>query len=266
VPTAQINGHKMYYEIHGEGPPALCMGGWGTYCHGGERNLARGLTDRYSVLIFDYRGIEESDDDPSVTPSVGLHAQDAAGLLDHLGWQQVHVTGLVGIGACIGAQLAVDQPELVRSLVMMGCWSHCDNFLRDQLEFFRDTHREAGFFAFQKAVTLFSFKPEFYNANKQRLLGPDGGWKELNENYPALERFVEACTSFDIRDRLGEIKAPSLMINAAHDHVTSPRYTGAMAAMVPGCEQVTMDVAHVIAGKEEKIAFCDILLPWLEKH
>ncbi len=266
MPTAQINGHQMYYEIHGDGPPALCMGGWGTYCHGGERNLARGLTDRYSVLIFDYRGIEDSDDDLEVTPSVPLYAQDAEALLDHLGWKDVRIIGLVGIGACIGAQMAVDRPDLVRSLVMMGCWAYCDDFLRDQLLFFRDTHRDAGFFAFQKAVTLFSFKPEFYNDNSHRLLGPEGGWKELNNNYTALERFVEACTSFDIRDQLGHITAPSLMINAIHDHVTSPRYTSAMADAIPGCEQVDMDVAHVIAGKQEKIAFCDILLPWLEKH
>ena len=31
-----LNNHEMYYEIHGSGPPAICMGGWGTFCHGGE--------------------------------------------------------------------------------------------------------------------------------------------------------------------------------------------------------------------------------------
>ena len=63
MPIANINNHDMYYEIHGQGDPAICMGGWGTYCHGGERNLARGLTDRYQVLIIDYRGIGESTDE-----------------------------------------------------------------------------------------------------------------------------------------------------------------------------------------------------------
>ena len=38
------------------------MGGWGTFCHGGERNLARGLTDEYAVLCIDYRGICDSTD------------------------------------------------------------------------------------------------------------------------------------------------------------------------------------------------------------
>lgn len=256
----------MYYEIHGDGPPAVCMGGWGTYCHGGERNLARGLTDAYSVLIFDYRNIGESDDDLSVEPSIRLHAEDLAGLLDHLGWRDVRMVGLVGIGACISAELALMRPELVRSLVMMGCWAHCDDFLADQLQLFRETHRDAGFFTFQKLVTLLSFKPDYYNANKDKLLGPDGGWKELNGNFQALDRFVDACLRFDIRDRLPAIEQPALMIHAAQDMVTSPRTTKPMADAIPHCEQVTMDVAHVVAGKEEKIAFCNILLPWLAAH
>ena len=60
MPMLEINNHKMHYEIHGEGPPAVCMGGWGTFCHGNESLLARGLTDEYQVLVFDYRGIRDS--------------------------------------------------------------------------------------------------------------------------------------------------------------------------------------------------------------
>ena len=27
MPIAQINGHDMYYEVHGDGPPAFTSGG-----------------------------------------------------------------------------------------------------------------------------------------------------------------------------------------------------------------------------------------------
>ena len=113
MPIADINNHKMYYEIHGEGPPAICMGGWGTFCHGGEGHLARGLTDEYSVLIIDYRGFGESDDDLSVEPSMDLYADDVIGLLEHLGWTNVRFVGLVGMGACISQIVAIKRPDLV---------------------------------------------------------------------------------------------------------------------------------------------------------
>ncbi|MGR8921173.1 MAG: alpha/beta fold hydrolase, partial [Gammaproteobacteria bacterium] len=113
MPVAEINGHRMYYELHGSGEPLVCVGGWGTFCHGATGNLARGLTDRYEVLIVDYRGIGESEDDLDVPPSIALHAADIVGLLDRLGWRSVHFVGLVGMGACIAQEVALTRPELV---------------------------------------------------------------------------------------------------------------------------------------------------------
>ena len=267
MPIADINGHRMYYEIHGQGDPAICMGGWGTFCHGGERHLARGLTDQYQTLLIDYRGICESDDDLSVAPTTALYAQDVIQLMDHLGWRNVHFIGLVGMGACISQQVAIDRPDLVRSMVNMGCWTHCDDFLRDQLALFRDVHKDSGFFAFQKFVTVMSFLPEYYNENKDKLLGPDGGWKELNGNYQAHERLVEACLKHDVRDRLARITCPSLIIHAGQDMVTGPRTTLPLQQGIPGAEGVTMEeVAHVVAGKEQKIRFCQVLFDFLGRH
>jgi 3-oxoadipate enol-lactonase len=264
MPIAHINGHDMYYEIHGSGDPLLVMGGWGTYCHGNERNLARGLTEMYSVVIFDYRGIGESSDDPAIPATIQLHAADAVALLEHLGCDRVHLVGLVGIGACVCQEIAITRPDLARSLVNMGAWCEVDEFLRDQLEMFRWLHRDAGFFAFQKVVTLMSFDPDFYNANKERLLGPNGGWKELNGRFQTHSRLIDACVGYESRSRLEAIKCPALIIHAGQDQVTSPRVTLPIERGIPNAVGVMMaDVAHVVAGKEQKRRFCEILLPFL---
>lgn len=267
MPVARVNGHDMYYEIHGRGPPAICMGGWGTYCHGGERNLARGLTDSYQVLVVDYRGIGESGDDATVEPTMELHAQDVIALLDHLGWRAVHFIGLVGMGACIGQEVAIRRPDLVRSLVNMGAWARADAFLADQLELFRDIHRDCGFFTFQKHVCVMSFLPEFYDANRERLLGPQGPWSELNGRFEAHARLVAACLRHDTLERLGAIRAPALVIHAGKDIVTSPRTTLPIERGIPGAEGLLMpDVAHVVAGREQKAEFARVLLGFLERH
>jgi len=267
MPTVQIQGHKMYYEIHGTGEPALCMGGWGTYCHGGERHLARGLTDRYSVLIIDYRGIGDSDDDPGVAPSMTLHARDVIALLDHLGWSRVHFVGLVGMGACIAQEVAIERPDLVRSMVNMGAWASVDPFLQAQLELFRDIHRDSGFLTFQKHVCVMSFLPDYYNENRDRLLGPQGPWNELNGRFPAHERLVAACLAHDVSTRLSRIRAPSLIIHAGQDQVTGPRTTLPLETGIPGAEGVLLkDFAHVVAGREQKAAFAKLLMSFLERH
>jgi pimeloyl-ACP methyl ester carboxylesterase len=243
------------------------MGGWGTYCHGNQRNLARGLTERYSVIIFDYRGIGESGDDLSQPATIQLHAADAVGLLEYLGCKRVHLVGLVGIGACVCQEIAITRPDLARSLVNMGAWCEVDDFLRDQLEMFRWLHRDAGFYAFQKVVTLMSFDPDFYDANKERLLGPNGGWKELNGRFPAHSRLIDACVGYESRSRLGSIRCPALIIHAGQDLVTSPRVTLPIERSIPNAVGVMMqDVAHVVAGREQKRRFCEILLPFLAAH
>jgi len=81
MPLLRLNNHDMYFEVLGKGDPVLCMGGWGTYCHGNHGNLARGLTDKYQVIIFDYRGIGDSGDDPTLPATIELHANDAIALL-----------------------------------------------------------------------------------------------------------------------------------------------------------------------------------------
>ena len=267
MPVARINDHNMYYEILGQGEPVLCMGGWGTFCHENHGQLARGLTDRYQVVVFDYRGIRDSDDDLSVPSTIELHAHDAIGLLDHLALRNVHLMGLVGMGACVCQEIAIRRPDLARSMLNMGAWCEVDDFLRDQLEMFRWIHRDLGFYPFQQAVTLLSFDAEFYNANKQRLLGPEGGWKELNGRYQAHARLIDACVGFNSKNRLRDIRCPSLIIHAGRDVVTAPRNTLPIEHSIPGAQGILWeDVAHVVAGKEQKVRFANTLFAWLGTH
>jgi pimeloyl-ACP methyl ester carboxylesterase len=142
-----------------------------------------------------------------------------------------------------------------------------DLFLRDQLEMFRWIHRDCGFEAFQRVVTLLSFTPAFYNEHKSRLLGPDGGWKELNGRYLAHSRLIDACVGFESKTRLGSIRCPSLIIHAGLDQVTTPAHTRAIEDAIPGAEGVLFaDVAHVVAGKEQKQRFGEVLFEFLAKH
>jgi pimeloyl-ACP methyl ester carboxylesterase len=267
MPTARINNHNMYYEVLGQGDPVLCMGGWGTFCHDNHHHLARGLTDRYQVICFDYRGICDSDDDLTQPSTMRLHANDAIGLLDHLGVKNVHLIGLVGMGACVCQEIAMTRPDLARSMLNMGAWCYVDDFLRDQLEMFRWVHRDCGFEAFQKAVTLLSFTPEYYNENKNKLLGPQGGWKELNGRLRAHERLIDACVGFESKSRLAAVRCPSLIIHAGLDTVTSPRTTIPIEKAIPGARGLQWDdVAHVVAGKDQKIRFANTLFDWLGTH
>ena len=116
--------------------------------------------------------------------------------------RNVHLMGLVGMGACVCQEIAIrtagpraqhaQHGRLVRSRRLPA---------RPARDVPLDPPRPR-LLPFQKAVTLLSFDAEFYNANKERLLGPDGGWKELNGRYEAHSRLIDACVGFDSKGRL----------------------------------------------------------------
>jgi len=259
----------MYYETHGEGVPVLVQGGWGSFCHGSHHHLPRGLTDNHQAIIIDYRGLCESGDDISIEPSIEMYADDAIGLLEHLGHNNgTHLIGLVGMGACISQIMAIKKPNLVRSMINMGAWSDAsDPFFREQMLLFIDIHKEMGWSAFQRFVCMMSFRPDYYNANYKRLLGPEGPWRELNGRLKSHERFMYACLNHNATGQLNKISCPSLIIHSHMDTVTSPRMTKPIQEGIRNAEGLDLkEFAHVVAGKEEKIKFCEIVLNWLAKN
>lgn len=266
MPLLHIEGRDLYYEVHepadaGAGADVvLAMGGWGTFCHGKLGDVPRAVLAGFRVVVFDYRGLGESTDLPDAEPAMASYARDVATLLEHLGTGPVHVLGMVGMGACIGQELAVDRPELVRSLVMTGCWAYADPCLADQLRSFRQMHLEAGFEAFQQLCAAFSFDGEFYAANRNRILGPAGAWSDLEGRGQAHGRLVEACLNHDVRDRLPQIAAPALVVHAGKDPITTPRHTGLIEKLIPGCRgEHWDDLSHVIAGRELRVRFDELL-------
>lgn len=267
MPQQRINGHAMYYEVHGDGDPLLLMTGWGTFCHGEERHVPAGLVDRYRVILFDHRGIGQSDDDAALVPSTDLYADDALALLAHLGVERAHIVGLIGMGACIAQKIAIKRPPLVRSMINTGCWLACDRFLHDQLDLLRRSHEQQGFLGFQRLVAAMSFEPAYYNKNIDRLLGPQGVWSDLNGRYEAHARFVQACLTHDVRDAIAAVRAPTLVAHAALDQVTGPRTTMPVQHSIATAEGALLEeAAHVIAGRAMKEKFAAILLEFLARH
>jgi pimeloyl-ACP methyl ester carboxylesterase len=58
-----------------------------------------------------------------------------------------------------------------------------------------------------------------------------------------------------------------LIIHAAKDLVTGPRTTIPIEEQLPNARGVTMEeVAHVVAGREQKMEFCEILFSFLRQH
>ena len=82
---------KLAWERHGEGAPLLLIHGLG-YARWGWEPVLDGLAGSFDVILFDNRGIGESDAPPGPYTTAQL-AADALQVLDEAGVERAHVLG-----------------------------------------------------------------------------------------------------------------------------------------------------------------------------
>ncbi len=262
--TAADDDATIYYEVNGTGEPMIIMGGWGTFCHGKLSDAPRAIVKNYQVLTLDYRGIGESTDVESTVPSTQQYADDVLRVCDELGWDTFHFLGMVGMGACVGQEIAIRAPERVRSLVMTGTWAICDKTFVDELVALRNIHLQLGFPAFQELTAAISFEPGFYQQHRERVLGPTGAWSDLDGRASAHARLIDACLAHDVTGRMGQISAPTFVVHAGSDILTGPRLTVPLEQGIPNARgHLWPELAHIVAGKEQKIEFDELLMKFL---
>jgi pimeloyl-ACP methyl ester carboxylesterase len=114
--TINVNGVQLEYEAIGDGEPVLLVSP--VLADGFVPLLSEpALAERYLLIRYHKRGWAGSTHTPPPV-SVSDHAADVAALLDQLGLPRAHVAGH-STGAAVAAQLAVDFPEMVQSLVLL---------------------------------------------------------------------------------------------------------------------------------------------------
>ena len=132
---APANGIEIAYETFGDpdGSPLLLVMGLGVQMLGWDERFCRMLAERgFYVIRFDNRDVGHSTKvrtgprprvwaamlggTRSASYTLDDMADDAVGLLDHLGIDAAHVMG-VSMGGMIGQTMAIRHPARVRSLI-----------------------------------------------------------------------------------------------------------------------------------------------------
>lgn len=117
----EFDNRKIFLSEIGEGFPVLLLHGGGAGATGlsnYSRNI-EALAKYFRVLVPDMQGYGQSSKGVKRSDPFGDLADVMLGLLDKLEIPKVHVVGNSYGGAC-GLRMALDRPERVQSLVLMG--------------------------------------------------------------------------------------------------------------------------------------------------
>jgi pimeloyl-ACP methyl ester carboxylesterase len=115
---AKVNGVELAYEVVGSGEAVLLIHG-AHLADALQPLVAEPALRRFRRIRYHRRGLGGSNRPLDAGPtSVPEQAEDAVGLLDHLGVDRAHVAGH-SLGGAIALELAAQHPTRVASLVLL---------------------------------------------------------------------------------------------------------------------------------------------------
>jgi 3-oxoadipate enol-lactonase len=265
MPQAKINGVNLYYQVEGEGEPVLFIMGTGL-THALWSRQIDAFKHRYKCISYDNRGTGETDRTEE-GHTVANYAEDAAGLLDHLGIPSAHVVGW-SLGSCIGQELAIHHPDKVRSLILIATWCRPYPFLRRRFEVQIEIAKTANQRLLGEYSVLHLFRADHLDEHddevsqfqRRSLEGP--GRSPMETMIAHYRMDIE----HDTADRLSQVKVPVLvlggqddaLIRAPYQEEVHHRISGSELSLIPKADHMAL---ALIPDQMNRIA-----LDFLEQH
>ena len=269
MPTAALNGTSIYFVEHGDGPPCLVLHGGLGYDHTVYRHAFDRLGDRLRVVYYDQRGNGRSGRPPLETLTMEQLADDAAGLLDHLGLPAAVVIGH-SYGGFIAQELAIRHPDSVAGLVLVGTTpgqpGEADDPAADpgpppppEVLAAMSTPVETDEAFEQVARQLL---PYYVHAISAEAFAPL--MAETIFDVSAMARSMELVPTWSTVDRLDQVRAPTLVVVGGHDVFCSPPQSVRIARQIRHAELEVLPESGHFPFLEEPDRFFARLDAWLD--
>lgn len=221
MPTVEVNGARIWYELAGDGEVVMQVPG-AVSGHEGYALVTPAMVDHFTVLDYDPRGYGQSDR-PEQRYSFDVWCDDMVGLLDALGIECCHVHG-GSMGSMVALRFAARFPERVRGLVVSGCAVKSDFMARCHYEVWKALARAYGTGSRELAFELCNKA-----VSREFLDGPSGGEALVEAVMGVAGRnvdtdvFCAACDAMietDLTADVPTVTAPTLVIVGLADVLT----------------------------------------------
>ena len=245
--TADIaNGPSLHYVRRGAGEPMLLIQGMsGNHLSWGEPFLTE-LERDFDLVAYDHRGVGNSSRVTDPFTIVDL-AQDAAALLDALGWETAHIVG-ISMGGMVAQELALRHPQRIRTLTLGATYSGGEGSALASSEVFSKL-AEAMMSGDRERAIATSYEVNVspgYGADKSAYATFYEMATALPTPVPVIMLQAQSVQAHDTLDRLGEIRAPTLVIHGTADEMLPYSNALLLASRIPDAKlEALEDVGHM---------------------
>jgi 3-oxoadipate enol-lactonase len=248
MPFVSVRDIDIYYEVEGGGPRLLYISGTGGDLRNPPRVFDSPLPQHFEVLAYDQRGLGQTSK-PDVPYTMADYAEDAAALMDAMGWRTAMVMG-VSFGGMVAQELAVRYPHRVERLVL--CCTSSGGAGGASYPLHELLHLPAAEQArFRIPITDMRKDAAWQAAHPEetrQLIDTAVAAAEHRAADPVVEmgyrRQLEARADHDTYDRLGTLSMPVMLAGGKYDRQAAPENMETLRDLIPGSRLEFFEGGH----------------------
>jgi L-proline amide hydrolase len=254
-----FRGYRTWYRVAGElgsgATPLLAL-------HGGPGSTHHyfapldGLAAERPVVVYDQIGCGSSDRPQDIEWSVNVFREEVDAVRSQLGLDRIHLLG-TSWGGMLALEHLLSGAAGIVGLILSSTLASVDQWAAEQLKLraalpadvvaVLERHDRAGTYddpEYDEAMEAY-FDRHFYRGPKPRAELESMDASKSVEVYRAMQGPNEwtvtgALRGWDVRDRLGEIEVPTLVIRGRHDMSTDP-ISATLVNGIRGAREVVLE-------------------------
>jgi proline iminopeptidase len=269
-----FRGYRTWFRRVGDGGiPLLALHGGPGSTHHYFAPLER-LADERTVVLYDQIGCGGSDRPTDFEWSVEVFRDELAAVREQLGLERIHLLG-TSWGGMLALEHVLSGAQGVVSLILSSTLASIDQWaaeqrrLRDALPRevveVLDRHEAAGTYdnpEYEAALEAY-FDRHLYRGPRPRAELDRMGEGRAPDVYRAMQGPNEwtvtgALRGWDVRDRLGEIRVPALVVRGRYDMCTPP-IARTLVEGIAGAREVVLEESSHIPVLEETDRYLDVV-------
>ena len=241
MPVLITENTRIDYDVNGEGPPLILIGGLG-FGRWAFFKQVPAFSRHFKTITFDVRGERQ------LTDGVSDLAADVVALLEQLNVRKAHILG-TSLGGFVAQELAIERPDLVDGLILV-CTSYGAGGPETMSPWALGDMLGPPSLSVERAVRqgLKTATSEAYRAEHPEEFEQLVRWRLADS--PSLSAYYEqmrAGARFDASSEVGSITSPTLVIHGVEDRFVPVANAVALAEAIPDAKLRLLDNAgHLI--------------------
>ncbi len=257
-------GKSVFYQEEGTGAPILILNGimmstksWVPF--------VPSLSAQNRLIRVDFFDQGQTDKLPGESYTQEIQIDLLVGLVDHLRLDKVHVVG-ISYGGEVALRFAIDHPDRVDRLVLFNTCANTNPWIRDIGRGWIAAGRTRDGKAYYQTTIPVIYSPLYYQSRLDWMRRREAVLVPIFSDpvfLDAMERLTLSAESFDVRDRLKEVRAKTLVVSAEEDYLTPVAEQAVLHREIPGAEWIKIPLAGHASMYERPLLFTTLILGFL---